>query len=110
MIQLPKVKIPIKVGESEVTKPGLGRKMTAACCWSSSGSCSNVSPSMFSLGKMFANCFSSWEQKNEEDLFHLTEKSPFYESVTEEHMANCYFSLVYIYYHQIQSTESANEN
>ena len=45
-----------------------------------------------------------------EDLFHLTEKSPFYESVTEEHMANCYFSLVYIYYHQIQSTESANEN
>ena len=32
MIQLPKVKIPIKVGESEVTKPGLGRKMTAACC------------------------------------------------------------------------------
>ena len=56
MIQLPKVKIPIKVGESEVTKPGLGRKMTA-CCPSSSSGWGNVIPSMFSLGKMFANCF-----------------------------------------------------
>ena len=50
-----------------------------ACCWSSSGCRFNVPGpplSMFSLGKMFANCF-----RREEDLFHLTEKSPFFMAV-----------------------------